>query len=429
MRLKEILGKFSLSASSALIVQASNFVCGIIVMRKLPLYEFGKFSYVFEFMTIFSLLFDGAIAQFLIRDYTLNGTQNQRRNQAFQFLVSGTIFLTSISIAFFLMDTEAFIYVLLLAFGFFLNSMLNQLHFYILSQGGLDKLLVKDFVVALCRLSCYLIAAFILPATTLYFILIQIAVSTLLILFWSIYSRKGRLFDLTFLLKPEFDFPYIGSLIKLNRFLIFLNVVAYVYLRIDVVLLQRAGGYKDVGFYAGATRFFFPLMMISNSFYQAFYPTLVGITDKVKKDELQKKLMTIQFILGMILVVLYNIFKYPFFHLLFGTKYDASIEYLNILILALPILFVTESLNAYYISNKVYKLISFNMIYGLVIIIAAYWFVLKYGAGVFAFARILSIFLAYTILSFKWFTRKTYLFYVFLAYCLLVIALFFIQHL
>ena len=370
-------------------------------MKSLSVAEFGQFSYVFEYMTIFSLLFDGAVSQFIIKDYTINGLLNFRKNQGFQIVVSFIIFFLCLLIGILFLDVNVFKYLLLLGVGFLLNSFCNQVVFYLLSKGKLNTLLYKDLFIAFLRLLLFVIVSKYALNKIIFFLGIQSIISVLILFYWFYIFKYIGLKKIISFSKPIFDKYYIFSLIFSNYRLMLINILAFVFMRFEVVLLQRKCGYDSVGSYVGATRFFLPLMMVSSSFYNAFYPVLISYQDLKQKKAFQELLLRILFAIGILVVVLYFLFSKQVFNWLFELKYNSSLPLLNLLIISIPLIYLIESLNAFFIISGTYTVIIINYALGILLIGSSVLVMTSDASIYFVYFRVIAAVIMYCILSSK----------------------------
>lgn len=351
MNKRNILTRIGFSFSGSIFNQVSNLLSGILLMRSLSVEAFGIYAYVYELVTILAFVSDGGVSQFLVKKYANEGLKDHEKNQGFQLIVSISIFIISFLVSLSSHDVNIVKYAFILMIGYFVNSFLNQIHLYLLAQGQLKSLFVKDVTLSLIRIIFFLIG-FYCHLSVSYFLFAQFALAASTIFLWLCVKKK---LSISFIFSINIDKIYIFELLKKSGFLICLNVLYFFYMRLDLIMIKQLQGFEMVGLYSGATRFFFPLLIVSSSLYQAFCSILVKSQENIALSQLQNRLIVLHFLIGMAIAIFFYFFSDVLFSSLFGVKYAQSIQYFKVLVWVLPSLLVLESVNAYFITQGRYK--------------------------------------------------------------------------
>lgn len=242
----------------------TGLLVGIWVARYLGPEQFGLFSYVLAFATIFGgiakLGLDGILVRELVnypekRDVYL-GT-------AFWLKVIGAFIVMGLMAAivpFTSNDATTNLFIFIIATGLLFQSF-EVVEFYFQSQ-VLAKIVSICKVIQLALSSIIKIYLVLTEAELIWFVLVTAfdALSLAISFFIAYQLRKNPFFY------KSFDFNVAKQLLKNSWLLIFSAIVVMIYMRIDQIMIKEMLGEHEVGIYSAAVR-------LSEAFY--FIPMLI----------------------------------------------------------------------------------------------------------------------------------------------------------
>lgn len=265
----------------------------IYMARYLGAIGYGKYSFVFAFISFFGIITDLGINTIITRDIAKDKSHtgkligNASSMKLILSVISMVLAIILIRVMNYPEDTKNYVDVLALtlAFGAFggLYSSIFQSNLkmeYGVIAGLVDRIL-----------SAALIIGIIFSKGTLLQIIVAITLSKLVSLFISyFYSRK------LIIQKLEFDFPVWKYLLKESWPLAFSSVFIVIYTRIDQIMLTEMIGYEAVGYYSAAVNLIESLGMIPVAFMISIFPFLAesfGKEEHLKIYEISFKYMNI----------------------------------------------------------------------------------------------------------------------------------------
>lgn len=265
----------------------------IYLARYLGAIGYGKYSFVFAFLSFFGIITDLGINTIITRDIARDKSLTEKIVGNASTL---KLFLSIIAIAFAMIliramgypeDTKAYVDVLTLtlafgAFGGVYSSVFqaNQKIEYGVIASLVDRIL-----------SAALIIGIIFSKGTLFQIIIVSTLSKLISLILSyLYSRRFIIPRL------EFDYSVCKYLLKESWPLAFTGIFVLIYMRIDQIMISIMIGDEAVGYYSAAVNLIEALGMIPVAFMISIFPFLAmsfGKEEHTKIYELSFKYMNI----------------------------------------------------------------------------------------------------------------------------------------
>jgi len=193
-------------------------------------------------------------------------------------------------------------------------------------------------------------------------------------------------------LKLQFNFSNLKWLMRESLPLYGFVFLSYIYLQLDIFMINYFEGEDSVGLYSAAVRVTRPLLIIPSAFVMTFVPILVKKIES--KSEIQKEVLLVLKLLMLMAIVFVNMFYFKasfFMTLIFGSKYLIASDPARYLFVALVFLFFNFFvLDLLTIHNKQ----RYNLIYIIIVVISAFVFNLifipLYSINGAAFSRILS---------------------------------------
>lgn len=311
----------------------TSFLTMAIVARYLGPENLGKLSYAQSFVSILSVIASLGLDQILYRDLTkYPDKENRILGTAIvsKFIFGILAFIIAIGLSIFLGNEKILTLLIgITAFTFLINPL------------GTIGILFQSRVEAKYSSQITIFLAFFIPALKLliiffgkgiiYFALILL-LEALISVIWSIYIYTAKLH--LSLSNWQFDKTVFIQLLKDAWPFLFSGLFAYLYARIDQVMLQHYLGSTEVGLYDSAVKIsnlwsFLPALIITSLF-----PALVNAKQTDRSEYLRRfRSLTI---LVMLVTLTYTLITFllakPLVLLIFGNSFIGSIAPLQIYI-------------------------------------------------------------------------------------------------
>jgi O-antigen/teichoic acid export membrane protein len=319
--------------------QLSGFVVVVLLMRHFSVDLFGMYSYAAAVVMLFTVLADGGIGQYIVKQINSSGVPLPilyRRFQSLQLMISAAILvLLTITAAVFNKPREAGL-IWLLGGGPVLSGFLSTAFSFFIAQGARWIIFSRDLIFGLSRL--ILVGAGIYHNLSLeYFCAIAIA-AQLAILVFLIAARNRKSLNYLFTFTKD-----IGPIVEIARAALpytLLTLMNVVYNKIDVFMLKRLSNEYEVGVYAGATQFIYPFMFVSSALMSAIYPMLTrNLTVRDAFDKIHAMSTYILGAIGLLMSGFLFLASPVFYDYFFAHKYDAALPIYRILVWYLALVF------------------------------------------------------------------------------------------
>ena len=340
---------------SSFINRIINFFLFLILIRVLSVDNYGIYTLVWAHINIFSPLADFGTTTYGI--VKLPVEQNKRFNYFYSLRItsSAVALITSIGLALILKLNLFIVLLILFTSPTIIANALSGSYLIILSLK--NKQYLSSIVSVLFNLTLFLVFSIVLITTkSLFYLFLSI------LCLYSVYALLNY-----FLIKKEFislkfiyDFKIWRNIIRNSFVFVLISLLAGLYFRLDIYLLNFLKDAKAVGVYSAGYKFFEALIFISVSYTIATLPTLSKIY-KSSKDVFKSKIkrdFAIITTTGYIIAVIGYIIAPYMLPFILKNAYSSSIDVFRIVIFALPALFgTTVILNGIYILKKAYLII------------------------------------------------------------------------
>ena len=300
-----------------------GFLITTLIIKHLGPTDFGFFTYSLTIASIFGLLSKFGLDAILVKELSENNSDESKLLSSALFIrISFSIisFFLVIPVIYFLGESNL---IISLVFIFLISNIFQS---YELFESFLQSRL-KNKISSLISIGVLLIASLVriiflyLDYGVLFFSLALLLEIFLLFFLLIIFLKYQNIS----LVKP--DFSVCKNLINKSYPLLISSIFAFVYLKIDTIMLRFMTTFESVGIYSSAVKFsellyFFPIL-IANS----FLPILV----KNKKNENQLrntffKLFKITLSISLFFIIVLSFFSNFLVDLVYGLKYiDAAI--------------------------------------------------------------------------------------------------------
>ena len=367
--------------SGSIIVQILGFIGLVSLMRFLPVAEYGKYTYIIEFISIFAFFSDGGFTQHIIKESSQNpGSEDKiySKAQSAQLLISGTMLVLILSISYAVNTITDFYYLSVFGLSVVVSAWFSPMLAILIASGRKDLIFYKDVSLSLIRIVFILLGIYFKASFSYFIFLGFLNGIVLLILYLYIRGQQEfkRILNFKLSIADSFGFIRHGFLFTI---LMAANVI---YSKIDIIMLEKMIGSVEVGYYSGATKFIYPFMFISSAFMTAIFPKLAKHSEE--KDKFRNIQITAVYYLGGIGIFL-SISLYLgaeiIFQLFFGDKYDNSIPIFKILVWFLAIVFLYGPIsNSLVAKNRIKFLAYLNLFMIILNVVLNFILIPDYGA-------------------------------------------------
>jgi O-antigen/teichoic acid export membrane protein len=378
---KQLLKDSAIYMSGSIIVQILGFIGLVSLMRFLPVAEYGKYTYIIEFISIFAFFSDGGFTQHIIKESSQNPGSEQKiysKAQSAQLLISGIMLTLILSISYMTNSRQDFYYLSVFGLSVVINAWFAPMLAIIIASGRKDLIFYKDVSLSIIRISFILLGIY-LKAPFAYFIylgFINCIVLLGLFLYTKYLEEFKRILSFKLAIRDSMNFMRHGFLFTV---LMAANVI---YNKIDIIMIEKMIGSTEVGYYSGATKFIYPFMFISGAFMTAIFPKLAKYSEE--KDKFRSIQNLALFYLGGIGIILSTSLYLGsdlIFQLFFADKYDASIPVFKILVWYLAIVFIYGPIsNSLVAKNRVKFLVYLNLFMIVLNVVLNFFLIPVYGA-------------------------------------------------
>ena len=378
---KQLLKDSAIYMSGSIIVQILGFIGLVSLMRFLPVAEYGKYTYIIEFISIFAFFSDGGFTQHIIKESSQNpGSEDKiySKAQSAQLLISGTMLVLILSISYAVNTITDFYYLSVFGLSVVVSAWFSPMLAILIASGRKDLIFYKDVSLSVIRIVFILLGIYFKASFSYFIFLGFLNGIVLLILYLYIRGQQDfkRILNFKLSIADSFGFIRHGFLFTI---LMAANVI---YSKIDIIMLEKMIGSVEVGYYSGATKFIYPFMFISSAFMTAIFPKLAKHSEE--KDKFRNIQITAVYYLGGIGIFL-SISLYLgaeiIFQLFFSDKYDNSIPIFKILVWFLAIVFLYGPIsNSLVAKNRIKFLAYLNLFMIILNVVLNFILIPDYGA-------------------------------------------------
>jgi hypothetical protein len=169
---KQLLKDSAIYMSSSIIVQILGFIGMVSLMRFLPVAEYGKYTYIIEFISIFAFFSDGGFTQHIIKESSQNpGSEDKiySKAQSAQLLISGIMLVLILGISYAVNTITDFYYLSVFGLSVVVSAWFSPMLAILIASGRKDLIFYKDVSLSVIRIVFILLGIY-LKAPFAYFI-------------------------------------------------------------------------------------------------------------------------------------------------------------------------------------------------------------------------------------------------------------------
>ncbi|MEZ4179901.1 MAG: flippase [Candidatus Doudnabacteria bacterium] len=319
--------------------------------------DYGKFQFVLSYITLFGIVIDFGLQQYIIKKMSEDRSQVKAYFQNFlavEILLASMIYLAMIAVAWFNQYEASVFYAILIGgFGVCLHGLTYPFLAVISAYYDLKKAALLNFIASVVNV----VIIFIVILTHQSFVVLLIQQGIYASLAIAVYSYFVR----QYIGRPQI----LRGITRLNFKLVkkmfiaalpFAVLVGFstVYNRIDVVLIKSILGYSQVGFYGAAYKIYDLLAFFPAVVSHSLYPLFSSLMAENKLGEVKKLLERyMKFMLALALPMATGgmLLSGQLIRLVAGEEYAAAAPVLSVLVWAPAILFVYIVVNSIVISQ------------------------------------------------------------------------------
>lgn len=355
-----------------------GFSTVFLLTRYLGVDGYGKFTLVFAYLTIFSVLADFGLHLSMIRELTtFKGRKEEIIGTYFTLRFILVILSTIIALLCLLFtpypsDIKIAILIASISVNIGLISGFSNAIFQ--SDLRLDLITLFDFIGKITTVICILI--FILIKLNFYFI-----VSTVLI-----GNSVALALSISFLKKEEklfigFNRNIATTLLKMSIPVGITSFFSLLYFKIDILLLSFLKGTSEIAYYGVSYKIFENILVLWGFYMASAYPILSSKIDNIEEFNsfLKKNIKTAIFSSLYLVVIFY--FSAPYIiKYLAGDEFLVSVSALKLLLFSIPFFFINNIIyHVFILKNKPWILVKIFFISLIFNIILNVLIIPKYG--------------------------------------------------
>ncbi|MEA5458966.1 oligosaccharide flippase family protein [Arcicella sp. LKC2W] len=355
--LKKNISPENLNSFGAIIEKGfkfSNLLVFIVLSKYIGLNNFANFSFVFNLLFFFSLIFESGLKQVFIRDYLLSSKNRDKIiSNTLGTLVIISIFFFTVVALYYLFEQNHLIknLLLILSLGYVLKPFLVY-KYIIEAELNLLKFNSRYFIVFIVGLFIKLIIVLVYKAevdTLMYLICFIISLENIFeCILLKIYFSNSNFF------LGEISFEIIKNMLRESWPILFSAIMIGLYARIDQIIMRFITSPTELGIYAFVVRIVEIGYTIISSLLISEYPSVIKAKDNY--DDLEQtivhiilKNLKITFIISIVLLIISIGITFTIYG---NTNISFKIIVLTISLMVTNIFVVTGTILNYYLLVK-----------------------------------------------------------------------------
>ena len=327
------------------------------LFRYLGPYQTGQFQFVLSYVTLFGVVIDFGIQQYIIKKISEDRSQAKKYFHNFlavEVVLAALVYGSMVAVAFYNGYEPIVIKAIMIAgLGAAIHGLIYPFLSVITAFYDLKKAAFLNFLSSLINV----IVIFLTIWTASSFLLLtiqQVIYATLAVVIYYFLVQKH-------IGKPEvlrglrtLDWKLVKTIFKAALPFALLVGFSTVYNRIDVILITKFLGYAETGLYTAAYKFFDLLAFFPAVVSHALYPlfaTLMASGDKAQIREILEKYLRFMIAIALPVAVGGMLMAKPIIVLLAGEQFAAAAPVLAVLVWAPALLFIYIVVNSLVISQ------------------------------------------------------------------------------
>jgi len=378
--------------ATRIINQVAGFLLVVYASRQLGVEDFGKYSFVVAFYLTFELISFFGLQNYLPREI------GRRREEAGKYFVHAAVLVGGAALVLVAVMNGA-----AAAYGLgrdtYVAAVIASLGLVPASLGaaaessfiGIEK---AEFITLLAFVKRTLVTAISILVLWLGYGVVALLVVRAAVEFASAsfsvplcvwQTRAGRV---------RFDWAFLRRLLRGATPFAGLAVLASIYWRLDVLLLQRLVGPAEVGIYSASYRLMFLLTLVPESFMNAVYPNMARTWREDRPQFVRLAERSLRYLVAFALPAAVGayVLAEPVVLLIYEVDFARSVAVLSLLIFAvIPIYMNNVFYRALFAAEQQFKSVFILVVNILVMAASGIWLIPRWGAVGAAAALLISL--------------------------------------
>lgn len=378
--------------ATRIINQVAGFLLVVYASRRLGVEDFGKYSFVVAFYLVFELISFFGLQNFLPREI------GRRREEAGKYFVHAAVLVGGVGLVLVAAMNGA-----TAAYGLardtYLAAVVASLGLIPASLGaaaestfiGIEK---AEFITLLTFVKRTLVTVVSILALWLGYGVVGLLVVRAAVEFASACFSVPLCMWQTHAGRVRLDWTFFRKLLRGATPFAGLAVLASIYWRLDVLLLQRMVGPAEVGIYSASYRLMFLLMLVPESFMNAVYPNLARTWREDRPRFVRLTERSLRYMVAFALPAAAGAFVLakPVVLLVYEADFARSVAVFSILIFAVvPIYINNVFYRALFAAEQQFKSVVILVVNILVMAGTGIWLIPRWGAPGAAAALLISL--------------------------------------
>lgn len=266
------------------------FLAYLLLTRYLGPYKYGQFQFVLSYVTLFGVVIDFGIQQYVIKKISEDRTQAKRYFQNFfavEIALSTIVYLSMLAVAYYNgYEPDVFKAISVAGLGAAIHGLTYPFLSVITAFYDLKKAALLNFIASLINVGMIFLTIAVGGGIVM-LTFQQMIYATLALIIYYHFIQK-------YIGKPEIlagfknlDWSLIRTILKAAIPFALLVGFSTVYNRIDVVLITKILDYTQTGLYSAAYKFFDLLAFFPAVVSHALYPLFVSLMAEGKREEIR----------------------------------------------------------------------------------------------------------------------------------------------
>lgn len=352
---RKFLFNFLIFNSSSVINRFLNFILFIFLARLLTVEDYGIYALVWAHTSILSPLVDLGTTTYGLVNLPNENEKKYSSLFSFRFYLSVIALLVTVGLAYiFNYDNYVVLFILLTSFTLIANSWSGSYLVLTSVKEILHKSSITSVIFNLGLITSTILSLIFFRSLFVVFLIIFISYNLYSIV--NIVLIRKEIRDL----KLRFEVKQWVNIFKKSYVYVLIALLAGIYFKADVLLLQSMQSTTEVGIYSAGFKFFEALIFVAIGYNTVAVPRLSKIYSQNKQlffSKVYKDAFFMGFIGLLLSIVVY--FTSPFLlGYLLNNNFTDSSQVLKIVIFALPFLLIsTVFLSSLYILKKAYLVV------------------------------------------------------------------------
>jgi O-antigen/teichoic acid export membrane protein len=332
-------------------------VAYLALFRYLGEFGTGQHQFVLSYVTIFSVIVDFGIQQYIIKKMSEEPSEVKKYFQNFlvvELVLSFLIYCSMIAIAFYNQyDTVVIQAIALAGLGMVVNALTYPFLSVMSAFGDLKKVAMINFLNSLINVIIIFLTIYF-HKYVVFLVSNQVIFGITGIILYYHFVKKHLPEPDVFGALRRVDFNLLTKILKASFPFALLVGFSTVYNRIDIILIQHTLGFEQTGIYAAAYKFFDLMAFFPSVVSFSLYPLFASLMAKQAIIEVRghvEEYLRLMIALALPMAVGGSLLARPLITILAGERFSGGAPVLAVIVWAVAILFIYVVANSLVISQ------------------------------------------------------------------------------